>query len=84
MIILTILIILGTVFQGLIMFKSGILHDFGIGYWGPLARDGVWHEALVGQLLKSTPPVNPGLAGQLLVNYHYFYDLLLDFFTIIV
>ncbi len=60
------------------MFRSGVMYDFGIGYWGPLARDGVWHEALVGQLLKSIPPVNPGLAGITLTNYHYFYDLLVS------
>lgn len=72
------LILIGILFQGLTLFKTGRIYDFGIGYWGPLARDGVWHEALVGQLLKSTPPANPGLAGELLVNYHYFYDLLVS------
>lgn len=76
MIILTVLIILGVIFQGVIMFRSGALYDFGVGYLGPLARDGVWHEALVNQLKLSVPPQNPGLAGQLLSNYHYFYDLL--------
>lgn len=76
MIILTVLVILGVIFQGVIMFRSGILYDFGVGYWGPLARDGVWHEALVNQLKLSIPPQNPGLAGQILSNYHYFYDIL--------
>lgn len=81
MIILTILIILGAVFQGVVMFRSGSMYDFGIGYWGPLARDGVWHEALTGQLLKSVPPINPGLAGITLFNYHYYYDLLVSFIS---
>ena len=76
MIILTVLVILGVIFQGVVMFRSGVVYDFGIGYWGPLARDGVWHEALVGQLLKSIPPINPGMAGVTLSNYHYFYDIL--------
>lgn len=76
MIMLSVLIVFGIVFQSIIMFRSGILYDFGVGYWGPLARDGVWHEGLVGQLLKSVPPINPGLAGETLVNYHYFYDVL--------
>lgn len=78
MIILTILIVLGTIFQSVIMLKSGMMHDFGIGYWGPLARDGVWHEALVAQLSKNIPPFNPGLSGEILTNYHYFYDLLVS------
>lgn len=58
------------------MFRSGWLYDYGVGYFGPLARDGVWHEALVGQLLGGVPPQNPGFAGQVLTNYHYFFDIL--------
>jgi hypothetical protein len=70
------LILFGSFFQSLSMFKTGIMHGFGIGYWGPLARDGVWHEALVSQLKQSFIPLNPGLSGNVLINYHYFYDLL--------
>lgn len=77
MILLALLLLLGTVFQGIAMFRSGIVYNYGVGYFGPLARDGVWHEALVNQLKISLPPQNPGFAGQVLTNYHYFYDLLL-------
>lgn len=69
-------IALGTIFQNGIAFASGRLYDFGIGYWGPLGHDGVWHQALVNQILKGSPPLNPGLSGTVLSNYHYFYDLL--------
>ena len=69
-------IALGTIFQNGITFASGRLYDFGIGYWGPLGHDGVWHQALVNQILKGSPPLNPGLSGIVLTNYHYFYDLL--------
>jgi hypothetical protein len=75
-IILAVLILVGVVFQGVAMFRSGLLYNYGIGYFGPLARDGVWHEALVNQLKLAVPPQNPGFAGQALSNYHYFYDLL--------
>jgi hypothetical protein len=75
MIILAILIILGTIFQGVVMFRTGSLQDFGIPYFGPLARDGVWHEALVSSLSRSVPPINPGISGEVLTNYHYYYDL---------
>lgn len=74
--VLALLIILGSLFQSLALFRTVIAYRLGIGYWGPLARDGVWHEALVGQLTKALPPLNPGLAGVELKNYHYFYDLL--------
>jgi len=76
MIILVILVVLGTIFQGVAMFRSGWLYNYGVGYFGPLARDGVWHEALVNQLKLAIPPQNPGFAGHLMTNYHYFYDLL--------
>lgn len=75
LIFLAVLILIGTIFQGIGMFRSGQLYKYGVGYFGPLARDGVWHEGLVNQLKLSIPPGNPGLAGQSLSNYHYFYDL---------
>ncbi len=71
-------IVFGVIFQGVAMFKSGKVYDFGVGYWGPLARDGVWHEALVGAINKQLPPQNPGLSGERLLNYHFFYDLLVS------
>lgn len=73
---LVLLVLLGSIFQGVAMFKTWIVRDYGVGYWGPLGRDGVWHEALVGQLEKNIVPNNPGLAGIGLSNYHYFYNLL--------
>ncbi len=78
MIISIVLIILGTIFQSVVMFRTGMLGRIGIPYFGPLARDGVWHEALVGQLLKNIPPINPGFSEMSLTNYHYYYDLLVS------
>jgi len=74
---ISLLIALGTLFQSLTMFRSGQTYSFGIGYWGPTARDGVWHQALIEQLKRKVPPENPGLAGVELSNYHYYYDYLL-------
>lgn len=73
--ILILLIIVGTIFQAPAMFRSGIMQSYGIPYFGPLARDGVWHEALSNQLKLAVPPINPGFAGKILTDYHYFYDL---------
>ena len=81
--ILALLILAGVIFQNPAMIKTGGTYDSGVGYWGPLARDGVWHEALVGQILRSFPPDNPGLAGLKLTNYHYFYDLVVAGATLI-
>lgn len=74
---LTILILLGVIFQSLSLIKSGWVYDFGIGFWGPLGHDGVWHQALVNQLIKDVPPKNPIFSNTNLTNYHYFYDLMI-------
>lgn len=70
------LIIAGTIFQIVPTFKNGLVYPYGLGFWGPNTHDGVWHISLINQLIKSVPPQNPIFAGQILKNYHYFYDLL--------
>lgn len=70
------LIVTGTVFQQLPTFKNGLIFPYGMGFWGPNTHDGIWHVALINQLTKTVPPQNPVFAGEVLKNYHYFYDLL--------
>lgn len=70
------LIVLGTVFQNIPTFKSGLNFPYGLGFWGPNTHDGIWHISLINQLTKAVPPPNPIFAGEVLKNYHYFYDLL--------
>lgn len=72
----TVLILIGTIFQQLPTFKNGLLFPYGLGFWGPNTHDGLWHVALINQLVKSTPPENPIFSGEILKNYHYFYDLM--------
>lgn len=75
---LVILVILaGVIFQSLAMMRSGWFYNFGVGYFGPTGHDGIWHQALIYQLVSKVPPENPAFSGQLLSNYHYFYDLLI-------
>lgn len=71
------LIFLGIIFQQFPSFKNGLSFPYGIGLWGPNTHDGIWHISLINQLVKSIPPQNPILAGEVLKNYHYFYDLLI-------
>lgn len=76
-IILGLIVVLGTFFQNNLTFRTGLNYEYGIGFWSALAHDGVWHQALIAQLTKNIPPLNPALSGFTLTNYHYFYDLLL-------
>ena len=70
------IVLAGTIFQVIPTFSSGLLFPYGLGFWGPNTHDGVWHVSLINQLIKSVPPQNPILGGEVLKNYHYFYDLL--------
>ncbi len=70
------IVLIGTVFQVIPTFKSGLNFSYGTGFWGPNTHDGVWHIALINQLVKSVPAENPIYSGTILKNYHYFYDLL--------
>lgn len=74
--ILACIITVGTIFQVLPTFRSGLNFSYGVGFWGPNSHDGIWHMALVNQLVKVIPPENPAFAGDVLKNYHFFYDLL--------
>lgn len=58
------------------MLRSGLPYSFGLGFWGPNGHDGVWHLALANQVLNGFPPPYPTLSGNLLTNYHYFFDLI--------
>lgn len=79
--ILIFLLLLGTALQGLTMFRSGLLYNFGLGFWGANAHDGIWHLALANQMFKGFPIPHPTFSGNLLTNYHFFYDCLLSFFN---
>lgn len=66
----------GTIFQVVPTFQSGLSHSYGLGFWGPNTHDGIWHVSLINQLMKSVPPQNPIFANDALKNYHFFYDLM--------
>ena len=72
---LVILVFLGSVSLSLAMIKSGLIYDFGMGFWGPNGHDGIWHIALINQLAKFSL-ANPVFAGGKLTNYHFGFDLL--------
>jgi len=57
------------------MLKSGLIYDFGLGFWGPNGHDAIWHLGLITQILESFPPLHPVFSGFLLSNYHWGYNL---------
>ena len=57
--------------------KNGLTYDFGLGFWGAHGHDAIWHLSVIESAKKGLPLENPIFAGEVLRNYHFFYDLLL-------
>ncbi len=72
-----ILILVGSIFQLLTVFRSGQKCSYGRCFWGPNGHDGIWHLALGRQAVKRIPPANPVYSGESLKNYHWGYNLVL-------
>lgn len=74
------LILVGSGIWSATMVKSGLIYDYGMGFWGPNGHDGIWHIALIKSLAKGSWEI-PVFAGETLKNYHVGYDLLLAWFS---
>ncbi len=70
------LILIGTVMWSLTMVKSGLIYDYGMGFWGPNGHDGVWHVALASSLARGSLDM-PIFASEKIKNYHLGFDLVL-------
>lgn len=68
----------GTIAWSLTMIKSGVVYDYGMGFWGPNGHDGVWHIAITEGLIRGSSEM-PVFSGELLKNYHLGFDLFLAF-----
>lgn len=67
---------MGSVMWSLTMVKSGLVYDYGMGFWGPNGHDGVWHVALASSLARGSLDM-PIFAGEKIKNYHLGFDLML-------
>lgn len=69
--------ILGIAGQMAIISPSGILSKSGdILFWSANGHDGAWHIALMDEIRRGWPFQNPSFAGERLINYHFFSDIL--------
>lgn len=73
--ILALIFILGSLGQMLIIAPSGMLKAGDLFFWSSHGHDGTWHIALMEEIKKGSPFQNPILAGEKLVNYHFFSDI---------
>jgi len=72
---LLLVLIVGTVTQLFFIFPSGLKDAHGYWFFQINAFDGMYYLALAKKLITSIPPFEPGLSGELVVNYHYLSSL---------
>lgn len=68
--------ILGIAGQMAVISPSGTFKNGDLLFWSANGHDGAWHIALMEEFEKGWPFQNPIFAGERLVNYHYFSDIL--------
>lgn len=59
------------------VFPSGLPNKDGVWIYGNNMIDGSYHLSLTSSLIRNIPPEEPGMAGELVKNYHYWSDLVL-------
>lgn len=80
-IILLIVLFLGTILQSLPVVRSGLNYNYGIGFWGANGHDNIWHLSLINNISNPLSIDFPTFAGEKLVNYHPFFDILISFLS---
>lgn len=76
-IIILLVFVLGILGQMAIISPSGILGKNGnMLFWSANGHDGAWHIALMDEIRRGFPFQDPSFAGEKLINYHFFGDIL--------
>ncbi len=76
------LLVVGTVVWSSTMVKSGLIYDYGMGFWGANGHDAIWHIAIIKSLTTGSLAM-PILAGESIQNYHLGFDALVAFIHIV-
>ncbi len=61
--------------QMMVISPSGVLKNGDLLFWSAHGHDATWHIALTEEIRKGYPFENPVVAGEKLVNYHFFSDI---------
>ena len=68
--------IIGIAGQLAVISPSGVTKNGDMLFWSANGHDGAWHIALMEEFKRGFPFQNPVYAGERLVNYHFFSDIL--------
>jgi len=61
--------------------RSGLLYEYGIGFWGPNGHDAIWHLSLINHISNPLKINLPIFAGETLKNYHPFFDIFIAYLS---
>jgi hypothetical protein len=75
-VLLIIVFIIGIAGQLAVISPSGRFLNGDIVFWSSHAHDASWHISLMNEIKSSWPFQNPVFAGEKLVNYHFFSDII--------
>lgn len=70
------LIVIGCFMQLATIWFTGVSTNKGDYYCCGDARDNILHIAIAKSIVQSVPPLEPGLSGVVIKNYHYFSSLI--------
>jgi len=73
---LILLFVIGIIGQLAVISPSGTLRNGDLLFWSAHGHDAMWHIAVSNEIKQGFPFQNPVLAGEKLVNYHLFSDIL--------
>lgn len=71
------IVLLGVFVQVMPLWKNGIWTKQGFLFFGGNTSDNLWYVTLTKELVNRFPPLEPGLPGIELKNYHYWASLLI-------
>lgn len=71
------IILLGTLSQNIMTWGSGLKYNDGIRFYQINKLDGIMHLAYIQSTALALPPLEPGLSGSIINNYHYWSNLTL-------
>lgn len=73
---ITVIFVIGIFGQQFEFFITGFVFPSGVYSIMGSANDSVWHTSMISELIRRFPPIQPGLSGVIVYNYHYLSDFI--------
>lgn len=74
---LFVIILLGCLIQLSIVLPTGIFTQKGLSFCCGAVGDNIYHLGITNQIINNIPPIEPGMSGVAIRNYHYWASLVI-------